>query len=46
MGWLKNSDKVGYVSFVYARDMTHMDFSKYVEDYTKPNMADINNYFN
>lgn len=46
--WLRNNDKAGYASFVHACDMTNMDFSKYVEDYTKPNMADINinNYFN
>ena len=46
--WLKNNDKAGYASFVHACDMTNMDFSKYVEDYVRPNMADINinNYFN
>ena len=46
--WLRNNDKAGYASFVHACDMTNMDFSKYVEDYAKPNMADINisNYFN
>lgn len=46
--WLKNNDKTGYASFVHACDMTNMDFSKYVEDYTKPSMVDINinNYFN
>jgi len=46
--WLRNNDKAGYASFVHACDMTNMDFSKYVEDYVKPNMTDINinNYFN
>lgn len=48
--WLRNNDKAGYASFVHACAMINMDFSKYLKNYVKPNIVDIdiniNNYFN